>query len=96
MFGDGAYTSYHEHLSGGRFVPRVSVEWMFGDLKKLFSFIDYKKDLKLLESPLTLTIFTAMILYNAYVTMFGSEVSDYFDANPVTFENWIQYGPRHI
>jgi len=94
LHGDGAYDVVHEYLSGGPFAPRVTEEWSFGDFKTVFSFIDFKKDLKLFEADVPKIIFVAMLLYNSYVSLIGgNEISNYFDLHPPSFESWIQNGP---
>ena len=46
----------------------VSVEWMFGNITNYFSFIDFKKQMKLHLSPIDKIYFVAALLQNAYTS----------------------------
>lgn len=74
---------------------RESIEWNYGQLKEMWSFIDFKKNLKLLKSPIGVVCVCAMILRNAYVTMNGNITSTYFNYQPPTLEDWTSRGPRN-
>lgn len=69
---------------------RMAVEWVFGDITNYFSFLDYKKNLKIGLSPVG-TMYTACaILRNAYTCLYGSTASSYFDMQPPTIQEYFQ------
>ena len=51
---------------------RVSVEWLFGDIKNYFKFIDFKKDLKIQLSAIGKLFIVCAIMHNARVCLHGS------------------------
>ena len=61
---------------------RVSVEWMFGNITNYFSFVDFKKQMKLHLSPIGKIYFVAALLQNAHTCLYGNLVSDFFDLQP--------------
>ena len=58
---------------------RVSVEWLFGDIKNYFKFIDFKKDLKIQLSAIGKLFIVCAIMYNARVCLYGSTTSSFLD-----------------
>ena len=77
---------------------REVIEWDYGDVGTIFSFVDYKKRLRMRESPVGLQYLTAMILRNAMVCMRGCNTSQYFSYNiPDNFlYTWTGEGPRRV
>ena len=49
--------------------------------------------LKLRNQPVAKIMFVCMLLRNAYVTMNGSQVSEYLISLPPSFEHWVSQGP---
>lgn len=93
IHGDGAYDLPHRMITGGPLVVRVTCEWEFGDLKQLFSAIDFEKMLRLRENHVSSIIFASMWFFNAHVAMNGNNTSNYFDLLPPTIEEWMAAGP---
>jgi hypothetical protein len=68
---------------------RVHVEYGFGKIIKLFAFLDFKKNQKLLLQPVKLQYMVAAILSNCHTCLNGSQISDYFSCYPPTLEEYI-------
>jgi hypothetical protein len=75
---------------------REVIEWDYGDVGVMWSYVDYKKALKMRTTNVANTYLTAMLLRNAHVTMNGCTTSSYFSIIPPTFEDWISQGPKDI
>jgi len=75
---------------------REVIEWDYGDVGTIFSYVDYKKRLKMRKSNVGMQYLTAMIMRNAMVAMRGCNTSKYFDFDiPDGFLfKWTEEGPR--
>ncbi|CAB3977112.1 Hypothetical predicted protein [Paramuricea clavata] len=68
---------------------RVSVEWLFGEITKYFKFVDFKQQLKIRLSPIGKIYIVSAILQNSLACLYGNIVSEYFEINPPTLENYF-------
>lgn len=82
-----AQKAYNTELSR----VRISVEWQFGKIVPLFSFVDFKKNLKLLLSPIGKYYMIAALLTNAHTTCYGCSTSTYFGMPAPSLEEFFQY-----
>ena len=70
---------------------RQSVEWTFGRMKILWSFIDFKKNHKLLLSPIGQVINVAMLLTNCHTCYNGgNQISYFFSMTPPSLREYLQ------
>lgn len=69
---------------------RVTVEWGFAKILQLFSFIDFKKNLKVYKQELGNYFKIATILTNCHTCLYGSQVCSYFELNPPTLEEYLE------
>jgi len=72
---------------------RVSVEWGFGKIVDLWPFLDYRKKLKVLLSPVGLYVRVGNVLTNIHTCLYGSIVNDAFDLDPPDLDAYMQGGP---
>lgn len=75
---------------------RISVEWTFGKLLQYFSFVDFKRNNKVLLQPLGKYYIVAALLTNCHTCMNGSLTSTFFQVEPPSLETylnnlWLQY-----
>lgn len=84
-----AQKAYNTALSG----VRVCVEWQFGVIAERFPFLDFRKNLKLLLSPIGKYYTVAALLVNAHTTLYGCKTSSYFDMQPPSLEEYFQCEP---
>ncbi len=82
-------TEEQKSFNGTMSRMRIVVEWEFGQLFKLFSFLDFKKNQKIYLQPVAKYVFVASILKNCHTCLYGSETSSYFQLNPPTLENYL-------
>lgn len=69
---------------------RVSVEWGFGNVKRLFAFVEYAKSQKILLSPIATLFKVAVLLTNIHVCITErSQSSVYFHVQPPTLEEYL-------
>ena len=68
---------------------RVSVEWNFGEVVESFRFLDFKKNLKILLSSVGKMYIVCVILQNAITCLYGNQVSEYFDLDPPTVQEYF-------
>lgn len=68
---------------------RTAVEWVFGDILQYFSFLDFKKDLKIGLSAVGKMYIICALLRNAYSCLYGSETSSFFGVEPPSLEDYF-------
>ena len=68
---------------------RVSVEWLFGEITKYFKFVDLKQQIKIRLSPIGKIYIVCALLQNCLACLYGNIVSEYFEVNPPTLENYF-------
>ena len=69
---------------------RVAVEWGFNDISSYFSFLDFKKNLKMGLSPVGKMYSTCAVLRNALTCLYGSSTSTFFGVQPPTIHEYFQ------
>ena len=69
---------------------REAVEWGFGKIIQIFGFLDYKKNLKILKQQVSKHYKVATILCNCHTAIYGSQVSEYFECQPPTLEEYLK------
>ena len=69
---------------------RISVEWTFGNVIKLFAFVDYKKNHKLLLQPIGKYYIVASFLTNCHSCFYGNQTSQYFNIDPPNLNVYLQ------
>ena len=68
---------------------RTSVEWGFRKICQYFSFLDFKKNLKVLLQPVGKCYLVACILINCHTCLYGSVTSSYFNIDPPNLEKCL-------
>jgi hypothetical protein len=68
---------------------RVSVEWTFGKVISLFSFLDYRKNLKLYLSPIGDWYKLGALLTNCHTCLYGSQTGTFFHISAPTLEWYL-------
>ena len=68
---------------------RVSVEWMFGNITKYFSFIDFKRQMKLNLSAIGKMYIVSALLKNARTCLYGNIASTTFELESPTLEQYF-------
>lgn len=69
---------------------RVTVEWWFAKILQIFSFVDYKKNLKICKQNVAKFYKVATILTNCHTCLYGSEGSGYFNSSVPQLENYLR------
>ena len=68
---------------------RVSVEWTFGKVCQYFSYIDFKRNQKVLLQPVAKYYLVASLLTNCHTCLYGSLTSTFFDMDPPTLATYL-------
>ncbi|XP_033754685.1 protein ALP1-like [Pecten maximus] len=68
---------------------RICVEWTFGKILALFSFLDYKKNLKLYLQPVGKYYLVGTLLTNCHSCLYGNQTSQFFGVEPPTLQSYI-------
>ena len=68
---------------------RVSVEWLFGQITNYFKFIDFKKLQKIGLSPVGKIYIVCALLQNAHTCLYGNMVSEYFEIDPPSLQEYF-------
>ena len=73
-------------------IVRVSIEWTFHSVVRLFPFIDTARQNRILLSPLKKRYFFAAAAHNWHVSCYGSQTSNYFGLNPPGLAEYFRIG----
>jgi len=68
---------------------RESVEWGFKDVVQKFSFLDFKKNLKVGLQPVHDFYLVGAILNNCNCCLYGNQTSIYFQCEPPELEDYL-------
>ena len=68
---------------------RVSVEWGFSKVQTLFAFTNYYANQKLFLNQLGPYFTVATLLTNCHTCLYGSEMSDLFQLDPPTLDDYL-------
>ena len=69
-----------------------TVEWLFGRNRLFFGLTDQVAAMKLLESPIAHIITNTFLFNNLLILTEGCNSNDYFDVDPPTVYEYLQYG----
>jgi hypothetical protein len=98
IFGDSAFmvsdmmATSESYPGRGMSSVREAIEWSYKDVKQLWKYCDYKHVLQLRKQPVAKIFFICLLLRNIYVTLHGSQASNYFTMAPPTLEEWTSQG----
>ena len=69
---------------------RVTVEWLFGNIKNYFKFTDFKKEMKLCLSRTVGKVYAlCALLQNAHTCVYGNQVSAFFGMEPMNLQEYL-------
>ena len=74
---------------------RISVEWGFGKILQYFSFLDFRKNQKVLLQPIGKYFLVLSIMINCHTCLYGSLTSNYFGVDPPSLENYLSNSQSH-
>jgi hypothetical protein len=69
---------------------RECVEWGFGKLGKLFAFTDFGKNQKIFLQSVGKHFMVSALLCNAHSCVYGSQISQYYNLDPPSLEEYFQ------
>lgn len=90
-FKGGNLTPAQRAYNGAMSAVRISVEWNYGKIVELFAYVDFRKGLELMLSPIAKYYSVAALLTNAHTTLYGCKTSSYFGMAPPTLEEYFQF-----
>ncbi|KAK3237514.1 hypothetical protein CYMTET_52416 [Cymbomonas tetramitiformis] len=67
---------------------REAVEWAFGKVLQYQAYLDFKKNLKILLSPVSTQYKAGVLVTNMHTCLYGCTSSRYFDCDPPTLEEY--------
>ena len=82
-------TQHQQNYNKAMSEVRVSVEWLFGDIKNYFKFIDFKKLLKIGCSSVGKFYLVSGLMQNAHTCLYGNMVSSYFELESPTLNEYF-------
>jgi nuclease HARBI1 len=68
---------------------RVTVEWIFKDIKKYWNHAAYPRKLALCRTPVGVLYGTSIILWNFRCCLYGSPTSSFFSCPPPTLSHYL-------
>ena len=69
---------------------RVPIEWAFGKITNNFAYLDFKRNLRLLNQPVGLYYTLGCFLSNCHTCYYGSETADYFGLSSPSIRDYLQ------
>lgn len=72
-------------------LARVTVEWMFKEIKQYWTTVDFKRKMKVGEAPVGKMYLCAILLTNFRNCFYPNETSQYFNCEPPTFEDYLEW-----
>ena len=88
-FKDAHLTPQMRDFNKGMSEVRIAVEWMFGNITKFFSFVDFKRQTKLNLSAVGKMYYICALLENARTCLYGNIVSSLFELLPPTLDEYF-------
>ena len=76
---------FNKSMSG----VRVSVEWVFGKINQYFTYVDFKRNNKILLQPIGKYYAIAALLTNCHTCVYGSQTSSFFEVQPPSLECYL-------
>ena len=70
---------------------RVTVEWMFKEIKLFWTLMDFKRKLRIQQAPVASLYFAGMILSNIRNCLYRNETSLYFKCEPPSLEEFLAW-----
>ena len=69
---------------------RVCIEWEFETITRLWAFVDFEKNTKILVQPVTKYYAVATLLTNCHACLYGNNTSEHFQLHPPTLAECLQ------
>ena len=69
---------------------RVTVEWIFKEVKLYFPVCDTKRKMKLGESPVGLLYLGTMLMCNLHNSCYPNQISRYFGVTPPSLQEYVE------
>jgi hypothetical protein len=86
----GAHLTEEQKIFNKRMsAVRIYVEWTFGKIISLFSFLDFKKNNKLYLQPIGKYYIVGAILTNCHSCLYGNETGGFFELDPTTLDEYL-------
>ena len=86
----GAQVTPQEHeFNTSMSKVRISVEWAFGKITQYFTFVDLKRNNKILMQPIGKHYLVAALLTNCHTCLDGSLASSFFNCTPPSLERYL-------
>ena len=79
-----AQKAFNSAMSG----VRISVEWVFKEPKMYFATVDFKRKMKIFESPIGMLYTGSMLLSNFRNCLYPNQISQYFGVVPPSLEEY--------
>ena len=68
---------------------RISVEWTFGKITQYFTYVDLKRNNKVLLQPVGKYYIVAALLTNCHTCVYGSLTTSFFNVAPPSLESYL-------
>jgi hypothetical protein len=68
---------------------RICVEWGFKEIAMQWSYLDFKKQMKIFEAPIAQYYIVGGFLCNCRNTIYGSQTQEYYNAKALSLEEYI-------
>ena len=73
---------------------RISVEWGFAQVMRLWAHLDFRNQMKVLMVPTSKMYFVAVALTNMHNCLYPNQTSQNFDIEPPSLEEYLAMNPE--
>ena len=70
---------------------RITVEWLFKEIKIQWTALDFKRKMKIGESPVGSMYLAEILLRNCRNCCYPNTISQYFSCTPLSLENYVRH-----
>lgn len=69
---------------------RICVEWLFGEVGRMFRFVSLRQGLQLYRTPVAKYYFAAVFLLNCRTCVYENQTSKHFKCRPLTLDEYLE------
>lgn len=89
-YSGGHMTAWESAFNKAMSKVRITVEWYFKEVKSLWSFVDCKRRLRVLQMPVGMMYQAAVLLTNFRNCLEPNEISQYFNCRPPNLQEYVE------
>jgi nuclease HARBI1 len=85
------FSEEQKYLNKAMSASRITVEWIFKEVKQYWSAMDYKRKLRVKECPVGSLYIAAMLLTNFRNCVYPNPTAQNFSCRPLTLDEYLEH-----